>query len=411
MNRFSLLSVAALASVSALAGCSADSESNATYTDQHVVNTPESPVKNQAIGNCWLYATGSWVESMHKAATGVTVSTSESYWSYWDWFNTISSGQVDGSNLQTGGFFPRAAWLIQSYGYENQSDFIPADSATDTQNSQQTALTAITASLATGALATPESRQNAALVRTELNKAWGLSATVVKDLDATFGADGSKTFGGTPAAKKVSKTKIHQASELVTGKTQSSSGTKTNLTLADFVGTGDSFTRSGANVWQEVSYPADAASRRQAQIRAQKAMNDGWTVLMSWYVDFNALDGQGHFSAPPAQPGRQGGHMTVLEDYEIANVPGFGTLAAGVLATPDQLKASLDPAATISFLRTKNSWGNYESLASMPGYFDIYEAYFDGPVQECQVDGDDNPIAGTCTPQTPLGEFVVPAGY
>ena len=409
--RFSLLSLAALASVSALAGCSADSESSATYTDQHVVDTPESPVKNQAIGNCWLYATGSWVESMHKSATGETVDSSESYWSYWDWFNTISSGQVSGSNLQTGGFFPRAAWLIQSYGYMNEADFIPDDAQSDTQNSQQTALTTITASLATGALAAPESRQNAALVRSELNKAWGLGSGVVADLDATFGADGSKAFGGTTAATPGSTTKIHQASDLVTGQTQDAQGNKTPLSLADFVGTGDSSTRSGSYVWQEVAYPADAASRRQAQIRAQKALNDGWTVLMSWYVDFNALDGQGHFSAPPAQPGRQGGHMTVLEDYEIANVPGFGTLPAGVLATPDQLTASLDPAATISFLRTKNSWGNYESLASMPGYFDIYEAYFDGPVQECQVDGDDNPIAGTCTPQTPLGEFVVPPGY
>lgn len=410
MKTTSFLSLALLASMSAI-GCSSSSESTSD-SGNHVVDIPESPVKNQAIGNCWLYATGSWVESMHKAATGEVLNSSESYWSYWDWFNTISSGQVSGSSLQTGGFFPRAAWLIQSYGYMKQDDFIATDSATDTQTSQQTALTAIQASLATGALSTPESRTNAALVRSELDKAWGLSADVVADLNATFGADGSKRFGdASSAATLQATTHVHLASDLVTGNVANADGTTSPLTLADFVGTGDSYTRSGPYVWQEVPYPQDAASRRQAQIRAQKAMNGGWTVLMSWYVDFNALDGQGHFKEPPKTPGPQGGHMTVLEDYEITNVPGFGTLPAGVLATPDQLAASVDPSATITFLRTKNSWGSYESLASMPGYFDIYEPYFDGPIQECQTDADEKPIDGTCTAQTPLGEFVVPPGY
>ena len=410
MKTLSFVSLAMLTSLSALAGCSVGTDGSDS-SNQKVVTIPQSPVKNQAIGNCWLYATGSWVESMHKAATGEVVSSSESYWSYWDWFNTITSGQVTGSNLQTGGFFPRAAYLIQSYGYMYQADFIPADSAGDTQNSQQTALTAIQASLASGALATPEARANGTIVRSELDKAWGLSSDVAADLTATFGADGSKRFGDTNAASLQTGTHVHQASDLVTGNMQNADGTTTSLTLADFVGTGDSYSRSGPYVWQEVAYPSDAAGRRQAQIRAQKAMNGGWTVLMSWYVDFNALDGQGHFKAPPATPGPQGGHMTVLEDYEITNVPGFGTLPAGVNATPEQLAASVDPAATITFLRTKNSWGTYESLASMPGYFDIYEPYFDGPIQECQTDADEKPIAGTCYSATPLSEFVVPPGF
>jgi hypothetical protein len=47
----------------------------------------------------------------------------------------------------------------------------------------------------------------------------------------------------------------------------------------------------------------------------------------------------------------------------------------------------------------------------MPGYFDIYEKYFDGPIQVCQTDADEKPIDGTCNPQTPLEEFVLPPGY
>lgn len=84
--------------------------------------------------------------------------------------------------------------------------------------------------------------------------------------------------------------------------------------------------------------------------RVQRALQDRQPVIISWYVDFAALDAQGRFFAPPAQPGRQGGHMTVLEDYQINEVPGFGTLKAGTLETrPEALAAALLPTAKSSF--------------------------------------------------------------
>src|SRR5690606_10544896 len=86
--------------------------------------------------------------------------------------------------------------------------------------------------------------------------------------------------------------------------------------------------------------------------------------------------------------GRQGGHMTVVEDYQISNVPGFGTLEAGVLVTDQKaLDAALATEATIDFVRIKNSWGT--SLApnnsgeEFRGYHDLYAAYLNGPLTQC----------------------------
>jgi hypothetical protein len=135
---------------------------------------------------------------------------------------------------------------------------------------------------------------------------------------------------------------------------------------------------------------------------------------MSWFVDFNALDSDGRFAAPPATPGRQGGHMVVMEDYEIDNVPGFGTLQAGVRETrPEALDAALSDDAAIKFIRIKNSWGSYRSDRQfvVPGYHDLYMKYLNGPVKQCEVDADENPDTSNCWDTVPFTDVTLPAGY
>jgi hypothetical protein len=86
--------------------------------------------------------------------------------------------------------------------------------------------------------------------------------------------------------------------------------------------------------------------------------------------------------------------MTVVEDYQATNVPGYGTLEAGKLITdPKILEAALATATQIEFIRIKNSWGT--SLAppnastDLRGYYDIYKKYLDGPLVKCTAkDGD-----------------------
>ncbi len=134
---------------------------------------------------------------------------------------------------------------------------------------------------------------------------------------------------------------------------------------------------------------------------------------MSWFVDFNALDEQGRFAAPPATPGHQGGHMVVMEDYQINNVPGFGQLKAGVAETRSAaLTAALDSRASIEFIRIKNSWGNYRSDRAfvLPGFHDLYMKYLNGPVRQCEEkDGVTDP--NNCVDDQAFNDVVLPPGY
>jgi hypothetical protein len=146
--------------------------------------------------------------------------------------------------------------------------------------------------------------------------------------------------------------------------------------------------RKGKYAWNEVAYPTTATSKRDYLRRMQEAMHAGMPVIMVWFVDFAGMDSQNRFMAPPATPGRQGGHMTVVEDYQINDVPGFGTLAAGTLVTdPKALDAALADEAKIEFVRIKNSWGSSlappDASTDLRGYYDIYMPYLDGPLTKC----------------------------
>ena len=91
----------------------------------------------------------------------------------------------------------------------------------------------------------------------------------------------------------------------------------------------------------------------------QRALHDGQPVITSWKVDFNALNSSSVFSLAELTrrgPGKQGGHMTVMHDYQ-AEVPGLGLLKAGEPATADQMQKALADGTKIQFVRVKNSWG------------------------------------------------------
>ena len=132
-----------------------------------------------------------------------------------------------------------------------------------------------------------------------------------------------------------------------------------------------------------------------------------------WFVDFAAMGADKAFRAPPTVPGRQGGHMTVLEDYEIDNVPGFGTLKAGIDFTndPKALAAALDSKATVRFFRVKNSWGAdlapQGAADDFKGFHDLFMEYLNGPLKECKGTDPANKCATTSTTQG-LRAFVLP---
>ena len=106
--------------------------------------------------------------------------------------------------------------------------------------------------------------------------------------------------------------------------------------------------------------------------------------------------------------------MVVMEDYEIDNVPGFGTLKVGTLETrPAALTAALSDTAKLKLIRIKNSWGNSRADRQfvVPGYHDLYMTYLNGPLKECTQTPEGTSILSQCHNGTPLNDVVIPPGY
>ena len=403
------------------AGCAAPSgdagedEDTGASTDA-ITDVNHSKVKRQSIGNCWLYATASWAEALNKSASAsanTEMNMSESYWTYWHWFDQIANGSVSGE-ISTGGHYSTAAEIINRYGVMSEGSFIAGESADEMSARQKSALEKINTSLKTGALSAPDARRDRAIVRRELDAAWELSATVRSQLTRVFGSSVTRTLDRSTVS--TSFTSIKRASAIKVSLRDPRSHAPVSATLQDAIGTRSSSwgPRTGTLAWQQASYPSSPASRRSMLVRMQKAMHDKQPVILSWYVDFNALDSAGRFAAPPATPGHQGGHMVVVEDYQIDAVPGFGTLAAGTVETrPEALQAALDPAAKIAFIRVKNSWGSYrvDRQFVLPGYHDLHMKYLDGPVKHCTQNDTDTGSTDDCYDDAPLNDFVLPPGY
>jgi hypothetical protein len=357
-----------------------------------IVDVQHTPAKRQSIGNCWLYATATWAESLHLQQTNEGWNLSESYWTYWHWYAQIMRGWSD--EISTGGSFRTATGIIRNYGFMLEEDFIPAEANEILSARQKQALATINTSLKSGLL--KDGRFNPATVRAELDRAFGLSPEISDMLTAAFG-DGSVTF---QVGADANGTLVYAPEELevVKAKHGRKEGEPTLTSTTLLQATLD---------WKETPYPSTDASRRTFLKRVQRALHDRQPVILTWFVDFNALDSEGRFVAPPATPGRQGGHMVVLEDYQVTEVPGFGTLEAGKpVSDADALAAALDNSANVEFLRVKNSWGNNGTLANMPGHHDLYMTYLNGPVDQC-----DEGEPRRCYPTVPFTAAAFPAGY
>ncbi|MBS2015206.1 MAG: hypothetical protein JST00_20120 [Deltaproteobacteria bacterium] len=409
------LTVPALVASASFAAACSSTPSTSTGSDD-VVTLPHSEVKNQSIGNCWLYATGSWLEALHKGATGEELNLSESYWSYWHWYLQILWSADEGPNnsyadlkeVQTGGFFWMASHIMKNMGAMKEGDFIPEEATSGTSRRQSTALAAINRSLREGVLKDKAARANMDLLRKEMDAAWQLSPEVSARLDAAFG----RSLDKTPDMSDYALHKVISPTKLEVMTVDATTHTKSKTMLSDVLPSAVDGVPDGRLAWKEVAYPADPAGRRAFLKRAQRALHDGLPPLLTFTVDFAAMRGS-TFADVPASPGRQGGHMVAMSDYQIENVPGFGTLKAGVDETRrEALEAALADDAKIVFLRVKNSWGPTGAGAefSVSGHYDLYMKYLDGPIKNClQADGSsDNQ---NCRDETPFTSLVFPAGY
>jgi hypothetical protein len=344
---------------------------------------------------------------------------SQSYWTYWHWFDQIVNEAPD--EISTGGGFDVAADIIRERGLMPEAKFVPEDTSSEMSSRQASAESKINDELKNGRLKDYDSRSNPTLVRQVMDEAWGLSSTTKGWLTKAFGKDVSRSFRDTAssygtAIVKPSAFKVRYTERLSMSNTPTVKDTTLDVALND---------------WRTAYYPSSGtdSQKRTFQIRIQKALHDAQPVVISWSVDFNAMEGydavlRGSFNLTTlknaGRPGRQGGHMTVLEDYEAVTQQ-YGELKAGVTLDPSnpedkaKLDAALLPSTTIKFWRIKNSWGAFRddraSAPGFPGYHDLYMDYMNGPITWCP-DVEGTKTADNCKGQVkPFRTVVLPPGY
>jgi len=417
--RWMSLGLALSMTPAAITGCAPGDDEAAPYEDgvaDEIANVLQSAVKRQSIGNCWIYATLGWVESMNRSRTGVEANYSESYLTFWDWFAKITTGSgvstattngMTTRTIETGGSWQLAASLIKQRGLMTEGDFI-ADEATAEMSARQAAAerTVNQALSAGGELATPEARRDGARVFAVLARAWNLSPSIVTTLKNVFGNAGEKRFDAYTNRATSTRTRARPSTSILVKTVVRRGATTTTLdaTLADVL-------PGGRYAWRAFDYPGtwNASARPAAMRRLLTALNADAPVIISWLVDFNALDSAGAFRLAQlrtaGRPGRQGGHLTVLHDYQVT-LPGGRVLAAGQPASPADRSAAAN--VMPDFLRVKNSWGVSRSdRASMQGYYDLDLPYLHGPIAWTN---ESNPNA-TPAQHAPLNEMILPAGF
>ena len=350
-----------------------EGDGDTAVNEEEVVDVPHSGVKDQSIGNCWLYAASGWAESLVLLGGGEAENISESYLTMWHWYDQIvNSSRVE---IQTGGWFNTATDLMTKYGIVREADFLPNEANAQESLAQGAALARINDALkqqeptatnpwlgrlGTRAKRTPEN------VRRVLAEAFELSPAVAGNLDAAFGTGTPRRLDQTSAATPAW---LRRTSDVVVGH-KAPSAPVVAAKLSQVI-----------PLWGTASPSSFGSGNRGLFRRVQKAVHDRNPVVIAWQVEWDARNKTaGTFKKVPSMNGTwDGAHMTILEDYQATRVPNLGTLRAGVQATPAEMNAALAGQAEIEFLRIKNSWGNTADPAgdggAFTGYFDLYRDY------------------------------------
>ena len=328
-----------------------------------------------------------------------------------------------------GGYWGTAVDLIARFGVMRLGAFVKEEAQASIQAQKN-----LNRELTEGDLSDRASRRDRVKVRAVMDRAWGLSPELSAALTSAFGKDGLSTFDKSSsrhsfrsgsfaiaAPRDIRVRWVYNGSTLVAQASTSLESAIGTRTLGSDVNS-----REGLAAWSAAKFDfkhADAASQRAYLQRVQRALHDGVPLPISWAVAWDhARPGLGFVGAlDPNKTYRSGVdmglHATLLVDYEATNVPGYGTLRAGTIATPDQRAAALSDEAQITLLRVKNSWGT--AIATIvpgeppkpisrsplqPGYYDLETAYLFSWTQSC----DDNYY---CFIQEGLNSIVLPKGY
>ena len=354
-------------------GCQADEQTS----DILVTDVDHTRVKRQSIGNCWIYAQATWLESLIKTHSEEDVNVSETYWTYWHWHDQIVGSSI--TDLQTGGWWRESNRIMAQYGWVLESEFIAEEDDGEISWTQSSALAVINQELKEGGrLATRESRTSENVLAV-MNEAFGSNVqdamAVARSIDDTFVGE--------------------------------------DVTVRDAIYGG------GATRWNQVSFPRvygqgavpsrwQQRNRDNLLYRVRRALNDNYPVVITLMIDFNALDiNDQTFKASTLRDagaiGRQGGHMLVLSDYTVDNAPGYGYIGEGEVS--DEMKAAALQGDLV-LLKAKNSWGtNRPDRGLTDGYTRFDMEYLTTPLEWKWGDSDQTSYYTTLT------NFVLPPGY
>lgn len=352
-----------------------------------VTDVEHTPAKRQSIGNCWIYATATWAESLHLTATKESVNLSESYWTYWDWYSKLQ--YTSAKKLETGGNWFSASSIIQDHGWMQEGDFLPNESDVEMSTAQMIALSRVNRELEDGGRLADRDARTPELIRKVLDEAFDVKMDELMD-------------------------NAQSASNLVVGKDSENKP----VALADVI------SGSGSQkAWKAADYPViygkttnvsptTIKRRKEVMTRVLRALNDGQPVIMSVRVDFNALKTEPYatFDLPTlvaAGMGHQGGHLLVLDDYTVKNVPGYGYLGEGNMK-PEIKAAALE--GELVTLKAKNSWGiNRPQRGLIDGHTAFTAEYINASIP--WSDDGESTNQDEATWYSPLSDFVLPPGY
>lgn len=352
-----------------------------------VTDIAHTEVKRQSIGNCWIYAHATWLESLLLTETGTEMNVSESYWTWWHWYEQIVGRSAQ--SVQTGGHWQTSAAIIVNHGFVLEGEFLPDEAQAEMSLHQALALANINAALKEGGSLAAVADRTPENVRKALDLAFGSNMQAAESL-----------------ARKAAETVVARKTD----------GTPVSLAQALF---GDQTT-----AWTYVSFPRlygqvavasawQVTARKTLFARVFRALNDKKPVVMSLMIDFNAVDTESEDAIFRASTqiangvGVQGGHMVVLEDYAVNNAPNIGHIGYGDAS--DEVKAAA-ALGDLEMLKAKNSWGKDRNDRPWlhTGYTSFDVDYLTSALAwKNSEEGD----ASDVSYYTTLSAFILPPGY
>lgn len=317
--------------------CQGTEEDSATK----VTRVNQTQVKMQSIGNCWLYAAASWLESMLMNDENEKVNVSESYWTYWHWFDELKRKSENMQELQTGGHWYTFVNIANEHGWVKEGEFLPNETEDVKSETQACALEHVNNVLKNEATLAGRNLSDET-IKAVLNEAFSCNSDVDVNIDAIkdqYARSAADTMLRLPKTDDVK-----------------------NMTemLADYE---EIYNNNAGNSPKKLPSTRNLAHMKKMEGAIKAALNDEVPVAIAFHVYFDAIKDDNHMFnldtlaesvSRTGKFGNQGGHMILMHDYTASNVPGYDYLGEGPM--DDEAKAAA-LAGDLDYIVAKNSWG------------------------------------------------------